>query len=120
VFPRGWLDFVAERERLYYFPAMARRMPELREAFLHRRLFLNRRTSELDLALAGGLLIRTRGWPIGLLAMIPYARAVRAASTRAPASGPAGPIVAAADIAADLAGLAALGAGSVRYRSLVL
>jgi hypothetical protein len=99
---------------------MAGRMPELRASFLHRRLFLNRRSARLDLGLAAvaiALGTRTR-WP--LLALAPYAREVRTHARRFPEGNrhPAG--VAAADVAADLVGLAALLAGSLRYRSPVL
>src|SRR5256885_1729530 len=45
VVPRGPVAYVAERARLRFFPAIAARVPELRETFFHRRLFLSRRTA---------------------------------------------------------------------------
>jgi glycosyltransferase involved in cell wall biosynthesis len=120
VFRRGWRAYVVERTRLRYFPAMARQMPELRDSFLYRRLFLNPRSARFELALAaGGLAITTRrGAP--LLAALPYARTVRTQARRAAASDPSATTTAAADVLADVVGWAALAAGSVRYRSPVL
>ncbi|HEV2814607.1 MAG TPA: glycosyltransferase family A protein, partial [Solirubrobacteraceae bacterium] len=53
VFPRGAHGFVAERARLAAFPALAKRMPELRGTVLHRRAFLSERSLAFDAALAG-------------------------------------------------------------------
>ena len=117
VFPRGWRDYVAERRRLRYFPAMAAKMPELRDHFLYRRLFLNRRTAALDLALAGaGAALALRS-PLPLLAAEPYRRMVTARARSFPSGRGQ---VAAADVAADLVGLASMLRGSARYRSVVL
>ena len=121
VFARAWPAYAAERARLRFFPAMAARMPELRSTFLHRHVFLNARTSELDAALVVFLLARGRGRarPLALLAALPYMRSVRrAAVARARGSRPSA--VAAADVAADLIGLGALLYGSLRYRAAVL
>ncbi|HET9102213.1 MAG TPA: glycosyltransferase family A protein [Solirubrobacteraceae bacterium] len=125
VFSRHARGYVAERARLRFFPAMVARMPELRTAFLHRRVFLNPRTARFDLATAGALLAtspraRARWRAAGLLAALPYARAVQIASARAPGRPPGRLGVAAADVAADAAGAAALAWGSLRYRSIVL
>ena len=110
VFPRGWREYVAERRRLRYFPAMAGKMPELRDHFFYRRLFLNRRTAALDLGLAGALAALALRSPFPLLAAAPYARM----AARRP------PGVIAADVAADLVGLQSLLLGSLRYRSPLL
>jgi glycosyltransferase involved in cell wall biosynthesis len=133
VFPRGWRAYAAERARLRFFPAMAGRMPELRAAFLYRRAFLNARTARFDLAVAAALLSAARRNPVLLAAAVPYARELRRHAHRAHdanhanrargAGGAAGPppaAVAAADLCADLVGLAALAAGSVRYGAPVL
>ncbi len=119
VFARGWTEYVRERGRLWYFPAMAGKMPELRQRFLHRRVFLNPRTARLDLALAGVAVALRLGSPLPLAAALPYAVTARRATHRSPYPAPA-VAVAAADLAADLLGLAALAAGSVRYRSIVI
>jgi glycosyltransferase involved in cell wall biosynthesis len=113
VFPRGGRDYVDERRRVRYFPAMAAKAPELRDHFLYRRWFLNRRTAALDLALAGAGAALVRRSPMPLLAAFPYARAV---SRRRPY----GAKVVAVDVYADLVGLASLIRGSLRYRSPVL
>jgi GT2 family glycosyltransferase len=109
VFPRGPRDYVAERLRLRYFPAMAKRIPELRQTFFWQRLFLTQRSAAFDLALAGAVLAAAtrRPWPLALA--VPYARMAR----RRPRAWPV-------DVAADAVGLASLLAGSARARSLVL
>jgi glycosyltransferase involved in cell wall biosynthesis len=116
VFHRGWPEYVAERRRLAYFPAMARRMPELRDAFLYRRAFLNARSARFDLALAGTLAAAGARSPWPLLGAVPYARLARMHARRA--GGGAG--ILAADLAADIVGALALAAGSFVHRSLVL
>jgi hypothetical protein len=117
VFPRGWRDYVDERRRLRYFPAMADKMPELRGHFLYRRVFLNRRSATLDLALAGAAAALVLRSPLPLVAAEPYRRTVMG---RAQGFGARRRVVAAADVAADLVGLASMVRGSVRYRSVVL
>ncbi len=119
VFPRSWAAYAAERSRLAYFPAMAARMPELRAAFLYRRVFLNRRSARFDLAAAGAIASVALGSPLPLAFALPYARTARAHARR-PGAGATPPVaVAAADLLADAVGLLALAAGSVRFRSLV-
>jgi glycosyltransferase involved in cell wall biosynthesis len=120
VFERGWAAYVTERQRLRYFPAMAQRMPELRETFLHRRWFLNHRSLQFDLAVIGGALALALRSPLPLAAGLPYLRGARAYAARAPGRDPAPAAVAVADAAADFVGLLALARGSVRYRSLVI
>jgi glycosyltransferase involved in cell wall biosynthesis len=109
VFERDWRGYVVERARLRHFPALVRGAPELRQSFLYRRAFLNRRTARFDLALAGaGLALATRRrWP--LLLALPY---VRIARTRGPAAG--------VDVLADAVGLIALLAGSAESQTLLL
>lgn len=121
VLPRGAGAHVAERARTRFFPMMASRIPELREAFLHRRLFLTRRSAAFDLALAG-LMVAARGGRVpkaaAALAAVPYLRLV--AGRARPWGLRRGAVVAAVDVAADAVTLAALAAGSVRARTLVL
>jgi len=117
VFPRGWRDYVAERRRLRFFPAIAAKVPELRGHFFYRRLFLNRRCAALDVALAGaaaGLVLRS---PLGLLAGVPYAGMVAKRAKGWPDRAVA---VAGGELAADLVGLASLAQGTLRYRALLL
>ena len=103
VFQRGPRDYVAERLRLRYFPAMAKRIPELRETFFWRRLFLTPRSAAFDAALAGVALaaVARRPWPLALA--VPYARLARRR-----------PRAFAVDVVADAVGLGSLLAGSAR------
>jgi glycosyltransferase involved in cell wall biosynthesis len=117
VFPRGPRRYVAERARLRFFPAMAARIPELREEFFFRRFFLSRRSAMFDLALLGAAAAAARRSPVPLAAAVPYLRELRRHAWRAEGRRER---VAAADLAADAVGLAALAAGSVRYRSPLL
>lgn len=117
VLPGRAREYVAERARLRYFPAIVRHVPELRESFAWRRWFLNERTARLDLALAGLLLagVARRPWP--LLAALPYAMSVRD-HVRGAGGDPLA--VASAEVVADLVGAAGLVAGSARSRTLLL
>jgi glycosyltransferase involved in cell wall biosynthesis len=114
--PGGW---VGERARLRFFPAMAERIPELREAFFYRRWFLSSRSAAFDLALGAAVygIARRRAAPVALAA-VPYARllvrdARRWGWRRAPA-------IAVVRVIGDAVGAGALVAGSVRARSLLL
>jgi hypothetical protein len=109
VFERSARDYVAERLRLRYFPAMAARIPELRGTFFTRRDFLPPRSAAFDAALAGVVLagLTRRPWPLALAA--PYARMARR-------RGRAWRV----DAVADAVGVAALVAGSVANRAPVL
>jgi glycosyltransferase involved in cell wall biosynthesis len=120
VFERGWRQYVAERRRLQYFPAMARKMPELRSTFLYRRTFLSTRSAQLDLALSGSAAALALSSPIPAVGALPYLRTVRRHAGRAHGLGPGWTPVAAADMLADIVGLVAMIAGSWRYRSVVL
>ena len=110
VFPRSPGAFVAEQRRRGWFCALVREVPELREAFLHRRLFLSASTARFDLALCGvgaGALSRRRApW----IAALPYLATLPRRDPRA----------AAVQIAGDLVGAGALLAASLRTRTPVL
>lgn len=118
VFPRGPRGFVAERARVRYFPALVSRIPELREEFLHRRVFLNARTARFDLALAGVAAAAATRNPLPLAAALPYARTAWRESGRW--GRRRRPVVAVAQVTADAVGAAALVAGSVRYGAVVV
>jgi glycosyltransferase involved in cell wall biosynthesis len=109
VFERAPREYVAERLRLRYFPAMAARIPELREVFFWRRVFLTPRSAAFDAALAGVLLAAgsRRAWPLALA--LPYALIARRRRRAWPV-----------DLVADAVGLGALLTGSVHARSPVL
>lgn len=123
VFRRGARDYILERLRLAYFPAMARQIPELRQTFFHRRYFMNRRSLEFDLALIGVLARFSQGARgsrrrhVPLILAVPY---LRSAYRGARPWGMAAPRVLGADFLADLVGLGALLYGSVKRRSPVL
>jgi glycosyltransferase involved in cell wall biosynthesis len=118
VFTRSAAGFVSERWRLRFFPPMARRIPELREAFFYKRWFLSRRSAAFDAALAGAAFARAGRRPLALLAMAPYARIL--AEDAREHGWPAGVSVAGARLAADAVGAAAMAYGSARSRSLLL
>ncbi len=100
------------------FPLLVKHAPELRTSFLHRRLFLSRRTARFDAAVAGVLLARR--WPAAALLAAPYLHAL-AATAGPEGAGPAGRVrqvgLAAASDAVLGAGLAY---GSVRFGEPVL
>lgn len=123
VFDRPASEFVAERFRLRHFPPLVAVVPELRHAFLWKRLFLNRRTAAFDAGLTGILaaaVLAPRSPAAALLVMgawLPYtAIAVRDARPW----GRRAPLVLAASAAADAVGCASLLAGSARARTPVL
>jgi glycosyltransferase involved in cell wall biosynthesis len=118
VLPGRPRDLLVGRRRLRYFPAMAARIPELRDGFLWRRVFLSAHTATFDAALAGaaGALATRRAAPLALAA--PYAVAtVRRLRGHPPAFAAK---LAVAWLAADAVGAWSLAAGSARYRALVL
>jgi glycosyltransferase involved in cell wall biosynthesis len=118
VFRRGMREYAGERLRLYYFPAIVGRIPELRGELLVDRVFLNRRTRELDVAVLGVAAAIVARSPLPLALAIPYARtAIRGARRWGRLAAPR---ALAGDVAADLAGCAALLGGSVRNRTPVL
>lgn len=125
IFPRGPLAYIGERRRLRYFPALARRVPELRDGFLYRRIFLNRKSACFDLALVGGgaaaLVARRRGLslavPLGIAAAAPYVAEVVRLSVP---HGRAAPLVAATEVVADVVSAASLITRSIRQRTVLL
>jgi GT2 family glycosyltransferase len=110
--------FVRERARVRLFPGLIAQIPELRDELCFGRLFLTPRSAAFDLAL-GGLLagaVRRRRMPLALAA--PYVwLSLRDASVW---GGRLGPRAAAGAFAADVVGIGALVAGSLRSRTLVL
>jgi glycosyltransferase involved in cell wall biosynthesis len=118
VLHRGPAAFVAERNRLRLFPALAARVPELREAFFYRRYFHSRRSAAFDAALAGlaAAMVTERALPLALA--VPYLRLV-GRSARRWGRRRAAP-VALAEAAADGVGALALVRGSIETRSLLL
>jgi ABC-type amino acid transport substrate-binding protein len=116
VFGRGPRDYVAERWRLRFFPALVREIPELRGT-LPGGVFLSPRSRRFDAALAGGALAvaRRSAWPLAFA--VPYAR--RDLRTWSPLTR-GGLRENAVRVAADAVGLAALVRGSIAARRLLL
>jgi glycosyltransferase involved in cell wall biosynthesis len=118
VFPRGPAGWIAERARVRFFPAIVTRVPEMRDDWLYRRVFLSRDTAAFDLALAGAALALATRRPALLLAGVPYARTVLRWGR--PLGARRLPAHAAARVARDAVGAAALVGGSVRHRAPVI
>lgn len=115
VLRRGPGGYVGERLRLVYFPAIAARVPELRETLFFRRWFLTRRSAAFDLAVAGAGVALVARSPLPLLAAAPYVWSVSRKARRWRAVR-----VGAVEVAADAAGFVALAWGSIRNRTLVI
>jgi glycosyltransferase involved in cell wall biosynthesis len=112
---RGMTKYAAERWRLRFFPALVRRVPELRRELFYARVFLNPRAAAFDAAvasLAATRLTRRRWLAAGAL---PYAL-VLSRDLREPH----GPAKLVGRSLADAVGLAALVVGSLRDRTLLL
>lgn len=116
VFPRGLGAYLRERLRYYHFPALVAAIPELRRAFLHRRLFLSRRSARFDLAVAT-LAATPLVHPLLLLGALPYAWLALGEAMRWRRRAP---LALLAGVCGDAIGLVALVAGSVRRRTPVL
>jgi hypothetical protein len=118
VFERGPLAYVWARRRLWVFPGLVRRIPELREAVMYRRWFHSPRSAFFDLALVGAVLARWTGGRVPWLLAAPYA--VRTAHDLRGTEPRLVPLVAATRVAADAVACGALVYGSVRHRSPLL
>jgi hypothetical protein len=119
VFPRGLRGFVAEQARTRYFPPLVALVPELRDQFLTRRIFLAPASARFDLALAGlATAALTRRRLPALVAVIFYAAHVRSDVRRWP-PGERLP-VAAARVVVDAVTFVALVRGTVTARTPVL
>jgi glycosyltransferase involved in cell wall biosynthesis len=115
VTPRGPEGYVAERMRLTYFPAIARRVPELRRTLFFGRWFITRRSAAFDLAAAGLVAAVVKRSPLPLAAAVPYAVSIARYGRRWRSAR-----VAAVEVAADAVGFGALASGSARSLTLVL
>lgn len=114
---RAPLDHVKERWRLAHFPAIAKRIPELRQELFFGRVFLNRRTAAFDAAaLAAALAVATRS-PVPLAATFPYAHEI---ARKALPWGRRAALVAGTEVVGDVVGALALLTGSVRQRTVLI
>jgi glycosyltransferase involved in cell wall biosynthesis len=114
---RGAAGYVSERRRVRHFPAMAARVPELRDQFFYRRAFLSKRSAMFDAAVLGAAAALATRSKLPLVAAAPYARQL---ARRGKPYRRRAPLVAAVDVAADSLALAALVRGSVSNRTLVI
>ncbi len=110
-------DWIADRRRLRYFPAIVAKVPELRRTMFFARLFLSRDRAAFDVAVAAATWAALARSPVPLLAAAPYARLLVRRSRRWRRRAP---WVATMHVLRDAVALAALVRGSVRWRSLVL
>jgi len=113
VFREGAIAHVLERRRLAHFPAIAAKVPELRDEFFFARWFLSPRTAAFDAAVLALLARRRATLPLAL----PYVWMLVSESR---AWGPLAREVAPVRLAADAVGFTALVRGSLKRRSAVL
>lgn len=116
VFSRGVAEFIAERRRARHFPRLTREVPELRQVFFWKRVFLSRRSAAFDLAMAGAVLALRRHPLAAAAALAPYAAELAGDYRRWPGQWR----VPVANAAADAVQAAALVRGSVAARTAVL
>lgn len=128
VLPGDLQGFVAEHWRRRYFPVLVAAIPELRDTFMWNRWFLGPGTAQFDAALVGLALASRHRRELGLAApyaislalAAPYAVSLARTARRQPGGGRIRCVRAGAQLAADVVGCAALVAGSVRSRTVVL
>jgi glycosyltransferase involved in cell wall biosynthesis len=120
VLPGDARGYVLERVRGRLFPRLVREIPELREAFLWRRMFLHRRSAAFDVAAAGTLIALVARRPTALLATLPYAWLVRGETRRWGAHGVNAAKLACVVAVADAVETISLGAGMMETRTPVL
>lgn len=119
VFPKGPMDALRYRwAAMRHLPALAARIPELREHTFYRRWFLYRHSASFDCALAAVVLSRLLRRPALLVGALPYLRWLAAETLAWRKHGLAK--VGATSLLVDAITLAALVEGSVRSRSLLL
>jgi glycosyltransferase involved in cell wall biosynthesis len=118
VVTRGIRAMLRESLRRRYFPTLIRTIPELRDAFLHRRWFLSPVTLHFDLALIGALLATSSRRPLALLLALPYGADRWSELRRHPPLSR--PWLLAGRLADDTVGFGSQLWGSLRTRTIVL
>ncbi len=119
VFPRTAVGYIAERARCRYFPPLVARIPELREGFLHHRVFLSPDSLRFDATVAAVLTAGlTRRRLPALLAVLLYAASLER-GTRGGGAAERARLVA-SRLAADALTFVSLVQGSAAARTLVL
>ena len=110
--PRQWLI----NKRLYIFPAILRKFPELRK-FVFARYFYDKTQAYFSLSIAGAALGLTQ--PIALLLALPYVLSRASEPTRS-LKGPLRLIRVGVYLPRDLVSFSLLLAGSIRSRTILL
>lgn len=116
VLPGDAASYLNERRREVYFAGLVRQVPELRNAFLWRRLFLDHRTAAFDLSLISLAMCARLRSPLPLVGVIPWLRLIREEATRRGDSRRVRVYIA----WGDALSFAARMRGCVRYRTAVL
>jgi GT2 family glycosyltransferase len=118
VFPGTALRSARDRWHWRHLPALASRIPEIRDDTFLGRYFFNRRSAEFDLAVIGVAAALVTGRRAALAAALPYARRMyHEARNWGPRRAPA---VIAGSVAEDGAALVSLAVGSAAWRAPVL
>jgi GT2 family glycosyltransferase len=110
-------ESLRELGRRRHFPYLLKLVPELRDAFLHRRLFLSPATMRFDAALLAMLLAR-RGWPAASLLALPEVQERAAEMRQHPPQGWSRLVT--GRLAQDVVSFAALSWGSIASGTVVL
>lgn len=118
VFPRQIGQAVRYRWAWRHFPALAQRIPEMRDEVFYRRWFLDRRTAGFDCAFASVVLALVSRRRLFLIGALPYAERVGREAFEWRGRGAVR--VAVGTVATDLATLGALAVGSVGWRRLLI
>lgn len=117
--PADYASWLADQRELAGFPGLARRSP-LVARWLHRGVFLDRRSEQFDLAVVGIGLAAVSRRSLPLLAVLPWLRR-RWRNAGSQARGAESVPAVLAQLAwSDTVALAALARGSIRHRRLVL
>jgi glycosyltransferase involved in cell wall biosynthesis len=121
VFPGTRSTYLAERTRQRLFPALVELIPELRRAFLYKRLFLSPRTAAFDAMLLSVVIARLTGSLSPLAATLPYGRILSREMRRRPPGCRVGQAdLLLTSVAADAVSLLSLLVGSASARVPVL
>jgi glycosyltransferase involved in cell wall biosynthesis len=117
VVSRGAMDGIREAWRRGHFVALVEKVPELRDEFFYRKIFLSRRSAAFDLAMAGLLASAALRSRVLLAAGAPYLQFLVGDMLRWRRSGPRAAL---GELAADAVGMASLVRASVKYGRPVL
>ena len=118
VFARTPAEAIRYRWAWRHLPALAKRIPEMRDEAFYRRWFFDYRSAAFDLALLGAVAAAAMRSPLPLVAALPYARWICDQGVRWREHGVAR--VALGTIGGDAAGFVGLAVGSFGWRAVLL